>query len=291
MNQLIMFHPYIIYIGVGILSLCVGSFLNVLIYRLPLMMNAEWRVDCRDLLQLPKEKEETINLFFPRSFCPGCKKLIHSWQNIPLFSYIFLRGRCSQCKQPISLRYPLIEALTMVLSLCAAFSFGFTPTLIFALLFIWILIGLCFIDLQHQILPDSLTLGLLWLGLIANTQSLFTSLPIAVFSAAGAYLSLWLIMKLFYCCTGKIGMGNGDFKLFAAFGAWFGWLQLPLILIVSSVIGAVIGITYLKITKKNHDTPIPFGPFLCFAGLVSLFYGPQIVGWYLMAMIPGIVVH
>lgn len=287
-TELALLHPIALYSLLGLLSLTVGSFLNVLIYRLPLMMNAEWRVECRDLLQLPAEAEEKVNLFFPRSFCPSCKKLIHAWQNIPLFSYIFLRGRCAQCKQSISLRYPLVEVLCMVLSLCAAYFFGFTPTLVFALLFIWILIGLCFIDLQHQILPDSLCLSLLWLGLIANTHALFTTLPDAVFSAAGAYIGLWLFIKLFYFCTGKIGMGHGDFKLMAAFGAWFGWLQLPLILIVSSVSGALIGIIYLKATKNNRDTPIPFGPFLCLAGLVSLFYGKQIMNWYLMLMVPGI---
>ncbi len=280
------------YILLGLFSLTVGSFLNVLIYRLPLMLHAEWRVECRELLELPAEYGDTVNLFYPRSFCPGCKKIIHAWQNIPLISYILLRGRCSQCMQHIPLQYPFVEAVCMGLSVLAACFFGFSLTLIFALLFIWITISLCFIDLKQQILPDSLSLSLLWLGLIANTglitnTPLFTSLPNAVLSAAGAYLVLWLLIKLFYLCTGKIGMGNGDFKLFAAYGAWFGWLQLPLILILSSLGGVIMGITYLKITKKTRDTPLPFGPFLCVAGLVSLFYGKQIIDWYLMLMMPG----
>ena len=282
MSALVLLHPVAVYILLAVFALIVGSFLNVLIYRVPLMLQREWRVECRELLQLPAEPEDNINLFYPRSFCPQCKKLIHAWQNIPLFSYIFLRGRCGQCNLSIPLRYPLVEVLCMGLSVMAAWVFGFNPTLIFALLFIWILIGLCFIDLQHQILPDSLCLSLLWLGLIANTQSLFTSLPDAVLSAAGAYLSLWLLIKLFYLCTGKIGMGNGDFKLFAAFGAWFGWLQLPFILLLASLSGAIIGLIYLKTSGKTHETPIPFGPFLCFSGLVSLYFGKQIMAWYLI---------
>jgi leader peptidase (prepilin peptidase)/N-methyltransferase len=264
-----------------VFALCVGSFLNVLIYRLPQMLYAEWRVECRKLLNLPEENETRINLFYPRSFCTGCKTMIPSWHNIPLLSYLFLRGRCSQCKQSIPLRYPLVEVLCAGLSLFALWFFGASPTFLFALLFIWFVLGMFFIDLQHQLLPDSLTLGLLWLGLIANTQSLFTPLPDAVFSAVGAYLCLWCIMKLFYLFTGKIGMGHGDFKLFAAFGAWFGWMQLPLILVLSSFSGVIVGITYLKISGQGRETPVPFGPFLCFAGLISLFYGEQLTTWYM----------
>lgn len=284
MQELVLFHPLATYSLLAIFSLIVGSFLNVLIYRLPLMLQSEWRIECREMLDLPAKPEKTINLFYPRSFCPGCKALVRAWQNIPLISYILLRGHCSQCKQPISYRYPLIEALCMGLSVLAAWCFGFNLILIFVLLFIWLTISLCFIDLQHQILPDSLSLSLLWLGLIANTQSLFTSLPNAVLSAAGAYLFLWLLIKLFYLATGKVGMGNGDFKLFAAFGAWFGWLQLPLILIISSLSGVVIGITYLKLTRKTRNTPLPFGPFLGVAGLISLFVGQPLIDWYLKLM-------
>ncbi len=279
-NETLLIDPIAAYVLLGLFSLAMGSLLNVVIHRLPLMLQKEWRVDCRQLLDLPEAPEPSINLFFPRSFCPSCKKLVRAWQNIPIISYIFLRGRCFQCKQPISLRYPLVEALCMGLSLTAAYFFGFNLTLLFACLFIWIVIALCFIDLQHQLLPDGLSLSLLWLGLIANTQSLFTTLPNAVFAAAGAYLGLWLFIKLFYLFTGKIGMGHGDFKLFAAFGAWFGWTQLPLILITGSLSGAIMGIIYLSVTAKSHKTPIPFGPFLCMAALLALFYGNKIWAWY-----------
>jgi leader peptidase (prepilin peptidase)/N-methyltransferase len=245
------------------------------------MMHAEWSTECRSFLDLPKKAADKINLFFPRSFCPHCKEQIPSWHNIPLLSYCFLLGRSQCCKQYISLRYPMVEALCLALSLFAAWHFGFTLMLIFALLFIWILIIIAFIDLQYQLIPDSLSLGLLWIGLIANTQSLFVTLPNAVLSASVAYGSLWLLIQLYYLVSGKVGMGNGDFKLFAAFGAWLGWTQLPLILLLSSISGAIIGIIYLKTAGKSKDTPIPFGPYLCVAGIVALFYGENIVSWYI----------
>jgi len=245
------------------------------------MMKADWSVECREFLELPEEPEEKINLFFPRSFCPNCKQIIPAWHNIPLISYCILRGRSHCCKQPISLRYPLVEALCLALSLFAAWHFGFTSTLVFALIFIWILIAIAFIDIQHQLIPDSLSISLLWIGLIANTQGLFVPLSTAVISAIAGYLSLWLFIQLYYLITGKVGMGNGDFKLFAAFGAWFGWTQLPFILLTSSVLGAVIGVLYLKLAKKSRDTPFPFGPYLCLAGLISLFYGKEILYWYI----------
>lgn len=277
----------VLYLMVALFSLAVGSLLNVIIHRLPLMIEAEWRAECADLLNF-KAKEtiedastKNFNLFFPRSHCPHCKRLIPIWHNIPLLSYLILRGRCQKCREPISWRYPFVEALSMGLSLFATWHFGFNMTLIFVLLFIWILIAICFIDLDHQLLPDNLSLSLLWLGLIANTQTLFTTLPNAVLSAVGAYLSLWLFIKLFYLLTGKIGMGHGDFKLFAAFGAWFGWLQLPLILLISSITGAIAGLLYLRMAGKTRDTPIPYGPFLCLAGLIALFYGNSIIQWYL----------
>lgn len=280
-DELILNHTLILYIYLGILSLAVGSLLNVIIYRLPLMLKADWKVECRNLLHLPQNPKKKFNLFFPRSFCPKCKQLIPFWHNIPLLSYCLLRGRCNNCSVSIPFRYPLVELLSLGLSLLAAIHFGFTMVLIFALLYIWILIALCFIDLHHQLLPDNLSLTLLWIGLIANTQSLFTPLPIAVLSAVVGYLFLWLFIKLFYLLTGKIGMGNGDFKLFAAFGAWFGWTQLPLILMIASFVGSIIGIIFLKVTGKTRGTTIAFGPFLCLAGLVSLFYGHTIISWYL----------
>lgn len=281
-HDLIAGNTWLMYLAVALFSLMVGSLLNVIIYRLPIMLEAEWKEQCCELMHITdKEKKPGINLFLPRSFCPKCKSLVKSWQNIPILSYLFLRGRCYNCKHPISLRYPFIELLTSIVSIYACWHFGFNLQLIFALLAIWILICLIFIDFDHQLLPDNLTLSLLWLGLIANTQNTFVSLPVAVLSAAGAYVSLWLFIKLFYLITGKIGMGHGDFKLFAAFGAWFGWIYLPLILLLSSISGAIIGVIYLRLNEKSRDTTIPFGPFLCIAGIIALFWGQIIIDWYL----------
>lgn len=270
-NELLIYHPLLASAFLALFSLLIGSALNAIIYRLPLMMEASFKKDCQQFLALPQDTPPRINLFFPRSFCPHCKEKIPFWHNIPLLSYALLRGHCCFCKKRISWRYPLIEIITMGLSLCGAFVFGFNLTLLFALFFIWLILCLTMIDIEHQLLPDVLTLGLLWLGLIANTQNLFTSLPNAVLSAAGGYLFLWLFIKLFYLFTGKIGMGQGDFKLFAAMGAWFGWTALPLILFGASLSGAIIGVIYVTATGKTKNTPIPFGPFLCFAGLLFLF--------------------
>lgn len=252
----------------ALFSVVIGSFLNVVIHRLPIMIQ-----------EAHLGISPSVNLFLPRSFCIHCKMLIHWWQNIPLLSYLALGGRCANCHSPIALRYPLVEAFSAVLALYSSWHFGFTSTLIFALLFIWLLIPLFLIDLNHQILPDSLSLSLLWLGLLANTHNLFTALPNAVISAVVAYLFLWILIQIFYLLTGKIGMGNGDFKLFSAFGAWFGMEQLPIILLCASFSGSIVGLLYLRHYKKSRDTPIPFGPFLCVAGLVSLFWGKTIVNW------------
>jgi leader peptidase (prepilin peptidase)/N-methyltransferase len=281
MYELITYHTWFLYSLVALFSLAIGSFLNVMIYRLPIMLKQEWKQEYWALMNIEGEKTQFINLFFPRSFCPTCKAKIKAWQNIPMISYLFLGGRCYQCKNSIPIRYPLIETGTMLLSLYACWNIGFSWQLPFALMALWFLICLFFIDLDHQLLPDCMTLSLLWLGLIANTEHLFVPLNEAVLSAAGAYMGLWIFVKLFYLVTGKIGMGNGDFKLFAAFGAWFGWKLLPLILLFSSLLGTVIGLTYLRLLKKPKDTPIPFGPFLCVSGLVALFWGNQIMNWYL----------
>ncbi|MFY7697886.1 MAG: prepilin peptidase [Legionella sp.] len=274
-------YPYLVYITVGLFAAAIGSLLNVFIYRLPLMIYREWRTECRSFLKLPEEKEFVINLFFPRSFCPHCKNMVPIWHNIPLLSYCLLKGRCSHCQATISWLYPLVEFFTIVLSLLALYHFGISMKLAFALLFVWLSIVICFIDLQHQLIPDSLSISLLWMGLLANTQELFSPLATVIFAAIVGYLMLWLLIKIYYLCTGKIGMGNGDFKLFAAYSAWFGWQQMPFILLCSSLLGAIIGIIYLKSTRKSHATPLPFGPFLCFSGLVSLFYGPVITKWYI----------
>ncbi|CAM2909432.1 prepilin peptidase [Legionella worsleiensis] len=281
-SELLHYNPALMYLMIALISLAIGSLLNVIIYRLPIMLQAEWKTQCCELLDISTPKEQqSLNLFLPRSFCPECKTQVKAWHNIPIISYLLLRGHCSSCNAPISVRYPLIELLTMLLSLYASWHFGFTINLFFVLLAIWIVIPLIFIDLDHQLLPDSLTLSLLWLGLIANTQNLFTNLPEAVLSCVGAYSGLWLFIKLFYLITGKIGMGHGDFKLFAAFAAWLGWVYLPLILLLSSISGAVFGMIYLHVSKQSRETTIPFGPFLCIAGLVSLFWGQAIVAWYL----------
>lgn len=271
-NEFCLLHPHIAMCMLGIFALLIGSLLNVIIFRLPLMLQAKWTIQCQNWLNLPQQPKSSINLFFPRSFCPVCEKTIPAWHNIPLISYVLLRGRCKNCRATIAWRYPLIEGLCLFLSLIAGYIFHFDLTLLFALLFIWFLICIACIDFKHQIIPDELSISLLWLGLLANTQSLFTTLPNAVFSAIGAYLFLWGFIKLYYLITGKIGMGNGDFKLFAALAAWFGWSVLPWVLLISATIGAITGIVYLKVTKQSRDTPIPFGPFLCIAGLGILFF-------------------
>lgn len=285
-EELITQHIYFLYFALAVFSLCVGSLLNVIIYRMPLMLTAQWKHQCCELLEIKEEKNTpSINLFFPRSFCPHCKTLVSAWQNIPIISYLFLMGRCHTCHESISIRYPLIELLTVILSLYASWHFGFTLMLPFLLVAIWILICLVFIDMDYQLLPDSLTLSLLWLGLLANTQyNIASSLTDAIYSAAGAYLALWIFIKLYYLITGKVGMGHGDFKLFAAFGAWFGWALLPLILLMSSITGAIVGIIYLKLNNKHADTTIPFGPFLCVSGLIALFWGHAIINSYLQYM-------
>lgn len=266
-------HPIISLSILGIISLIVGSFLNVVIYRLPIMLIAQWRSESMELLHVTQDSHQPdLNLSFPRSHCQFCKHTIPAWHNIPIISFIFLRGKCSVCQHSIAWRYPLIELLSLSLALLAGYYFGFSLNLLFALPFLWLLLCLSAIDIQHQLLPDSLTLGLLWLGLIANTQNLFTTLPDAVLTAAGAYASLWLFIKLVYLLTGKVGMGHGDFKLFAALGAWFGWNSLLFILLVSSILGTIIGVIYLYLTGKNRETPIPFGPFLCIAGASYLFF-------------------
>lgn len=273
----------LLYIFLGLFSLLIGSLLNLIIYRLPIMLNRSWENESRFLLQLPPPNNHfpRLNLFLPRSFCPNCKTMISFVYNIPILSYCLLRGKCKTCRASISSRYLFVECLSLFLALYAAFTFGFNLTLVFALLFIWYLISLFFIDLETQLLPDSLTLGLLWLGLLANTQSLFTTLPDAVFSAVFAYLGLWIFIQLFKLLRGKMGMGYGDFKLFAALGACFGSAQLPIILLFACFSGTLLGLIYLKSQNKNFETPIPFGPFLAVGGIVSLFWGEGILHYFL----------
>ncbi len=262
---------------VFLLSLCVGSFLNVVIYRLPLMMERQWRSDCCELLEVPPEKEEKpIGLAFPNSHCPHCQSNIAPWQNIPVISYLILGGKCAVCRERISLRYPLIELITAGLSLLLVWEFGASWALVGSLLLTWALIALTMIDFDHKLLPDDITLPLLWLGLAFNLQSAFAPLPEAVLGAMLGYLSLWSVYWLFKLLTGKEGMGHGDFKLLGALGAWLGWQAVPVIILLSSVVGALCGIALIVLKRSGRDVPIPFGPYLAAAGWIYLVWGDTI---------------
>lgn len=264
-------NPGIVYTLLIIFSLIVGSFINVVIYRLPLQLKTEWRQQCEQLLQVPTLKApKSINLWWPRSHCPHCQAPIPFWHLIPVLSYVWLRGHCHHCKTSIHWMYPIIE-LTVALSASLLYwKLGCSFIFLYSTLFVWLLIPLVVIDSYHQLLPDGLTLSLLWLGLIASTQQIFISAPEAILSSIGAYLSLRGILQVYGLFTGKSGMGHGDFKLFAALAAWFGWTSLPFILLLSSISGALIGMIYLKKTQQSKDSPFPFGPFLGLAGLLSL---------------------
>jgi leader peptidase (prepilin peptidase)/N-methyltransferase len=265
-----------------LLGLLVGSFLNVVIYRLPVMMQSGWRRECRQYLQLPEEApEESFNLVWPGSRCPACKAEIKAYQNIPVISYLLLRGQCANCSAPISLRYPLIEAFTGLCSLMVAWHFGYGVPLLFALPLTWSLIALSFIDVDSQLLPDSITLPLLWLGLLLSLFSVFTDPHTSIIGAVAGYLSLWSVYWAFKLLTGKEGMGYGDFKLLALFGAWLGWQYLPMIILLSSLVGAVIGVTMILLGKHDVGKPMPFGPYLAAAGWLALIWGEKINSLYL----------
>ncbi|MFG0381365.1 prepilin peptidase [Pseudomonas sp. zbq_18] len=267
---------------VTLLGLLIGSFLNVVIYRLPVMMQRDWRQQAREILELPEEpKQGTFNIILPNSCCPHCQHQIKPWENIPVVSYLFLRGKCSNCKAPISLRYPLIELACGLLSGYIAFHYGFGWQAAGMLILTWGLLAMSMIDCDHQLLPDSLVLPLLWLGLIANHFGLFTSLEDALWGAIAGYLSLWSVYWLFKLVTGKEGMGYGDFKLLAMLGAWGGWQVLPLTILLSSLVGAVLGVIMLRLRNQETSTPIPFGPYLAIAGWIALLWGDQITGTYL----------
>ena len=268
---------------VGLIGLLVGSFLNVVIYRLPVMMQQSWRKDCQEYLGLDIDKalDEPFNLVLPLSRCPACNMPIKPYQNIPVVSYIFLRGKCAQCANPISLRYPIIEAFTALTSFMIAWHFGFSPQTGFALLLTWSLIALSFIDIDHHLLPDSITLPSLWLGLLLSVFGLFTDSHASIIGAVAGYLVLWSIFHLFKLLTGKEGMGYGDFKLLSLFGAWLGWQSLPAIILLSSLVGAVVGITMIVFSRHDRNTPIPFGPYLAAAGWIALIWGADINQFYL----------
>lgn len=265
-----------------VLGLLVGSFLNVVIHRLPIMMEREWRVQAREYLDLPAEPDSgPFNLFLPHSHCPHCQHQIRAWENIPLVSWLALGGKCSACKAPISKRYILVELWCGLLSAYVAWHFGFSWQAGAALLLTWGLVAMSMIDIDHQLLPDSMVLPLLWLGLIVNGFGLFTTLEDAVWGAAAGYLLLWSVYWLFKLVTGKEGMGYGDFKLLAMLGAWGGWQLLPLTVLLSSLVGAVLGSILLRVKKADSGTPIPFGPYLAVAGWVALLWGEQITASYL----------
>ncbi|MEG7361905.1 A24 family peptidase [Pseudomonas citronellolis] len=266
----------------ALLGLLVGSFLNVVIHRLPKMMELEWQQQARDALSLPQpEQKPTYNLVLPNSACPHCGHEIRAWENIPVISYLALRGKCSACKAPISARYPLVELATALLSGFVAWHFGFTWQAGAMLLLTWGLLAMSLIDVDHQLLPDALVLPLLWLGLIVNYFGLFTSLGDALWGAVFGYLSLWSVYWLFKLLTGKEGMGYGDFKLLAMLGAWGGWQVLPLTILFSSLVGAVLGVILLRLRNAETSTPIPFGPYLAIAGWIALLWGDQITTTYL----------
>jgi len=275
--------PLLQVVTASILGLIVGSFLNVVIHRLPEMMMREWRLQCHELQGgTPDEADrEPFNLSTPRSRCPACGHLITPRENIPLLSYLLLKGRCAGCGKPISLRYPLVETLTALLSALVVWHFGFDWQAAAALLLTWALIPLIFIDLDHQLLPDDITLPLLWLGLGLSLFGIFTDPRSAILGAMAGYLSLWSVYILFKVVTGKEGMGYGDFKLLALFGAWLGWQAIPLIIILSSLTGAVVGITLILLRRHDRGTPIPFGPYLAAGGWIALMWGEPITQAYL----------
>ena len=264
-----------------ILGLMVGSFLNVVIYRLPKMMEQEWHNNCLELQgkQIPLQPQ--LTLATPRSSCPHCAHKISVFENIPIISYFMLKGRCSACKAPISMRYPLVEALTGALTGLISWQFGYTATTAFAWIFTFALIALTFIDFDTQLLPDDITLPLLWLGLLFNLNFGFTDLKSAAIGAMAGYLVLWSVFWIFKIIRGKEGMGYGDFKLLAAIGAWFGWKLLPAVILLSSALGAIIGIALIVMTKRSKEVPMPFGPFLAVGGIAALFFGPQLASFYL----------
>lgn len=265
-----------------IVGLLVGSFLNVLIYRLPIMMERDWKLQSREMLGLPIETtRESFNLILPHSSCPNCAHQIRPWENVPVLSFLWLRGKCSSCKIHISKRYPLVEVTCGVLSGYVAWHFGFGYQAMAMLLLTWGLLAMSMIDGDHQLLPDSLVLPLLWMGLICNYFGLFTSLGDSLWGAVAGYLALWSVFWLFKMVTGKEGMGYGDFKLLAMLGAWGGWQILPLTILVSSLVAAVVGLIMLSLRNEETSTPIPFGPYLAIAGFLSLLWGGPINDWYM----------
>ena len=268
---------------VFVLGLLIGSFLNVVIYRLPSIMEQQWKTECQEFLEIQPgdDSSAVISLSTPASSCRTCGHEIRAWENIPIISYLFLKGRCSNCNSKISIRYPLIELASGLASLTIAMHFGFSWLTLIGLVLTYALIALSMIDFDHQILPDNIIYPVLWLGLLISIPGLLTDMQSALIGAAAGYLSLWSVFWLFKLLTGKEGMGHGDFKLLALFGAWLGWQYLPQIILLSSLVGAVIGISMMIFLGRDRNIPIPFGPYLAIAGWISLLYGEEINSAYL----------
>ena len=276
--------PWLLYTAVIFFSLCIGSFLNVVILRLPKMMQQDWRCQCEEFLELSddqRKNDEPITLSKPASPCPSCGHGIRAWENVPVISYLVLGGKCASCKAGISPRYPIIEAITALFSVVTILVMGPSEAALWSLLLVWVLIALTVIDFDTQLLPDSMTLPLMWLGLILNYFGVLTDFSSAFWGAVAGYLSLWSVYWLFKLVTGKEGMGHGDFKLLAALGAWLGWELLPAVILLSSLVGAVVGISLMVFRKHGREVPIPFGPYLAAAGLLCLWFGTEIqAAWY-----------
>jgi len=265
----------------SLFGLLVGSFLNVVIHRLPKMLEQAWQAECASYLGQEAASTPAYNLLTPPSHCPSCRQLVKPWQNIPVLSYLLLRGRCQGCQSPISLRYPAVEVICALLFAMIAWRFGWSVQMPAYLAFTAVLLALTFIDADTQLLPDTLTLPLMWGGLLFNLLTATVPLADALIGAMAGYLSLWLVYWLFKLATGKEGMGYGDFKLLAALGAWLGWSMLPLIILLSSLVGAVVGIVLILLARMGRGQPLPFGPYLAAAGWLALLWGHDIVSWYL----------
>lgn len=280
-------YPAVFVASVALSGLIVGSFLNVVIHRLPIMLEREWRRDCQQFLgqdtetSVPAETEPSWNLIWPGSHCPQCAKPLAVHDNIPVLSYLWLGGRCSACHTAISPRYPAVELLSALLSAVVAHRFGPEVQVLPALALTWSLLALSFIDAEHQLLPDVITLPMLWLGLLLSVFRVFADSTSAILGAVAGYLSLWLVYQLFKWLTGREGMGHGDFKLLALLGAWLGWAHLPQIILLSSLVGAVAGLTLIALTQRDHRQPIPYGPYLAAAGWIALIWGDWINASYL----------
>jgi len=287
-----MHEPVIVTLACTLVGLVVGSFLNVVVHRLPKMLERDWDAQAAELLEQKGSADAAAklrstdiaaryNLVMPPSTCPRCGHRIRAWENIPILSYLFLRARCSACRAPISIRYPIVEALSAILSGYIGWRYGLTLATVGALLLTWSLIALTVIDIDTQLLPDDITLPLIWLGLLVNLNGTFVPLQGAVIGAVAGYLSLWTVYWLFKLATGKEGMGYGDFKLLAVIGAWLGWKMLPVVILLSSLVGALVGISLIAFARHGRNTPIPFGPYIAAAGLIALFWGETINRTYL----------